>query len=278
MDDLRPIRALPLAGQTPGAIETVRPTFRWVDPGTLLVEQTYQRDLSDKSFRLIRRIVAGWDWKAMKPPICSVGPGGALVVIDGQHTAIAAATHPDIAEIPVMVVASASVAERAGSFVKHNADRIAMTGTQVHHAALAAGDEVAVAMDQACRAAGAQILRNPPGQGVYRIGDTLAVATIRSMTAPRGVAFTTRVLRVLVGAKRAPLFSAEIQAVAALLTEPEWKGVISEDDLALVVRSRSAPDWLAHAEVHVRKGLKMPIARALAIDWFKAAPKRRRAA
>lgn len=278
MDSLRPIASLPIPNITPNAVSTSHPEFKWVRPDALLVEEAYQRDLGDKSIRLIRKIVAGWDWTAMKPPICARRSDGALVVIDGQHTAIAAASHPGIDQIPVMIVAADTVADRATSFVKHNADRIAMTSTQVHFAALAAGDEVALAMRDACQRAGARLLRNPPSAGVFKVGDTMAVVGIRTLTERRGVAFMARVLGILVEAKRAPLASAEIWAVSSLLSEPEWRGTFDSDDLAVLIRTKSAKDWEAHAEVNVRKGLKMPMHKALAIDWFKSVPKRRRAA
>lgn len=274
----RPIVALPISSVVPNIVNEDRPAFRWVDPTTLLVEEAYQRDLGERSFKMIRKIVGGWDWKAMKPPICSVGPNGSLVVIDGQHTAIAAASHPNISEIPVMVVNAVEVADRASAFVKHNSERIAMTSMQVHHAALAANDEVAVAMGEACRKSGARILRNPPAQGAFKVGDTVAVATIHKITSQKGAHFMGRVLRILVQAMRAPVTTAEIHAISLLLSDPAWKGSILEEDLALLVRSRTAKDWIAHAEINVRKGMKMPMSRALAIDWFKIAPKRRRTA
>ncbi len=275
---LRPVAPVPALNVRPNELGGPPPEVRWVAPGSLLIEGSYQRDLSQKSMTLLRKIVGGWDWAAMKPPICAITDGGDLVVIDGQHTAIAAATHPAIGEIPILIVQATAVRDRAGAFVKHNADRIAMTSMQVHHAALAAGDEVAVAMAEAARRAGATILRNTPPQGLYAVGDTSAVATLRKMTNEKGLVFAARVLRILVGAMRAPLVTAEIKAVRALLSEPEWRGSIADEDLTLLIRSKSMSDWEAFAESRVRKGLKIPLARALAIAWFQNAPKRRRAA
>ncbi len=275
---LRPVAPVPALNVKPNELGGPPPEVRWVAPRSLLIEYSYQRDLSQKSMTLLRKIVGGWDWAAMKPPICAITDAGDLVVIDGQHTAIAAASHPAIREIPILIVQATAVRDRAGAFVKHNADRIAMTSMQVHHAALAAGDEVAVAMAEAARRAGATILRNTPAQGLYAVGDTAAVATIRKMTDEKGLVFAARVLRILVGAMRAPLVTAEIKAVHALLSEPEWRGSIADEDLTLLIRSKSMADWEAFAESRVRKGLKIPFARALAIAWFQNAPKRRRAA
>lgn len=63
------------------------PEHRLVVPSTLIVEVGYQRDLSGKSLKLIKNIVANWDWARFKPPVCAETPDG-LFVIDGQHTAI----------------------------------------------------------------------------------------------------------------------------------------------------------------------------------------------
>lgn len=273
----RPIKAIPIAGVEPNQIKAGRPEFRWVDPASLCVEERYQRDLADKSITLIRRIVGNWSWDSFKPPVCAEGDGGALMVIDGQHTAIAAASHPGIDTIPVMVVDAAELALRAMAFVRHNSDRVAMTSNQIYYAALAAGDEVAVAMNQACEKAGARILRSPPAQGVFKVGDTMAIAGLRSITERRGVNFTARMLKILIDAQRAPLAAAEIGAVTALLTEPEWKDSLDPADLTATIRSKSARAWLGHAESQVRKGMKMPMSRALAIAWYRVTPKQRQA-
>lgn len=278
MGKLRKIAAIPVPGVEPNEIDSQRPTFLWVDPRTLHVEESYQRDLAEKSINLIRRIVSGWDWKAMKPPVCARTADGSLMVIDGQHTAIAASTHPDINEIPVMIVSADTIADRARAFVRHNQDRIAMTATQIFYAALASGDDVAIAVQQACDLSGVKVLRNPPSGAIFKVGDTMGVVTLRSIVESRGVKFTARLLRILVDAKRAPVGSIEIAAVNLLLTEPEWKDEIDPDDLSVLIRTKSARDWVGHAEMNVRKGMKMPMYRALAIAWFKKVPKRRRAA
>ncbi len=67
-----------------------------VKPSTLLVDERYQRGLSERSIKLIRKIVSEWDWRAFKPPVV-VDVGAGLEVIDGQHTAIGAATHGGMA-------------------------------------------------------------------------------------------------------------------------------------------------------------------------------------
>src|SRR6185437_2462885 len=128
-ENIRPITALKIAGRREVPLSAA-PDARQVDPTTLRVEPKYQRDLSGKSMRLIRKIVTEWDWAKFKPPIVAESEDG-LFVIDGQHTAIAAASHPEIQTIPVMVVKAADLRRRAEAFVAHNRDRVAMTPAQV---------------------------------------------------------------------------------------------------------------------------------------------------
>lgn len=100
-EQLRHIAPIKLKAVTPGPIGKDIPKFEMVDPTSLLVEPSYQRDTSNSSLKLIGRMVANWDWARMKPPICAKNDKGQLVVMDGQHTAIAAASHPGIKQIPV---------------------------------------------------------------------------------------------------------------------------------------------------------------------------------
>ena len=227
---------------------------------------------------LIRRIVATWDWSRFKPPVCARSDDGSLYVIDGQHTATAAASHGGIPVIPVMVVSVDAVADRAKAFIGHNRDRLAITPMQMHYSALAAGDEVAVAIDEACQRSGARIRRAPPPNGVYEAGDILAVGAVGDVVKRKGKVGGARVLGLLMEAKRAPISANEIKAVAALLFDEEYRDAFDVEDLAALIRSKSVDAWAGHAEATVRKGLKMPLWRAVSIAWFKAVPKRRRSA
>ena len=61
-----------------------------------------------------------------------------LKVIDGQHTAIACASHPSIELIPVMIVEAADTAVQAAAFVGQNTERLGVTALQIHRAAVVA--------------------------------------------------------------------------------------------------------------------------------------------
>jgi hypothetical protein len=145
----RQIEPIALNGLEPGGTPRALPIFEWLDPGTLLIDDDYQRDSSERSLKLVRKIVNGWDWAKFKPPVGVMVEAG-IELIDGQHTAIGAATHPDIEKIPVMIVDVQEQAERASAFIGHNRDRVAVTASQLHIAAVAAGDPEAQAIVRVC--------------------------------------------------------------------------------------------------------------------------------
>ena len=115
------------------------PSVIWIAPEHLLIDDEYQRQIAVLGRRLIRRIVANWSWRKFKPPVVTLTDKG-YEVIDGQHTATAAASHPDIDTIPVMVVSTKDRADRADAFIAHNTDRVGVTSTQLHFSSVAAGD------------------------------------------------------------------------------------------------------------------------------------------
>lgn len=252
MTGLRSIRPLPAAsmrGVAPSADVGKAPKVEWVDPREIYVEDAYQRSMTgENSTTLVRRIVAKFNWSRFKPPICVRLPesGNVLVCIDGQHTATAAATHPDVPKIPVLVVTAASAALRAGSFVGHNRDRLALTQMAIYRAELAAGDEVALAVERACRAAGAEVL--PTSVDLRKKtapGKTIAVGALRQIARNDGEDFLARVLSVLVRAGRGPVKAGEVRAAASVLRAEPRRA--ADALLREVVASRSAEGWAAAA-------------------------------
>lgn len=194
------------------------PELRLVDPKSLLVETVYQRDLSPKSINLIRKIVASWDWAKFKPPICSEADGK-LVIVDGQHTAIAAASHPAIHQIPVMVMLAKLLERRAAAFVSHNRDRLVMTPAQIFYGDLAAGNKEARGTMECVVRAGASVPRLPVGPNDWKPGQISAVGEIRDSFRRNGAALLERMLRIAVASKVAPLSKTLLRALRLLLTD-----------------------------------------------------------
>jgi hypothetical protein len=269
----RPIKPLVLPDIVPGGETLGKPTFTSVDPNTLLVDESYQRNLSEKSVRLIRRIVAGWSWQAFKPPVVVEQPDG-LHVIDGQHTAIAAATHPGIVEIPVMLIRAESQQERAGAFVRHNRDRIAISQTQLHFALVAAGDENALTIQQVCERAGARVLKLPPNYGRFKVGDTMAIVALRSLVSRRNAKGAREVVQVCVDGMMAPVTANALKAVEMLLFDRDYAGQLDPRDLSTTIREMG-PDLEKKAGLFAAEH-DVPLWRALVVTLFKNTRKVRR--
>lgn len=232
----RKIAKMNMPDVTPGGADMAEPKFERAKPGDLMVDETYQRNLSERSVRLIRKIVANWDWRTFMPPVVVRAKDG-LHVIDGQHTAIAAATHPLINDIPVMVVKADAIADRAKTFLGRNRDRISVTTNQLHAAAVIAGDDTAVTIHQVCERAGVKILKQPPGAGSFKAGETMAVSTISSLVSRRGALKSRQILEVITAAKIAPVPAALIKAVEALMCDKDFTTQIDPGDLTTAIRS-----------------------------------------
>jgi hypothetical protein len=270
---LRPIAAMEIPGVEPAASEAFAPEFLWVAPETLFVDEDYQRNLSERSVTLIRRIVAQWSWLAFKPPIC-IRDGDALHVIDGQHTAIAAASHPAIKTIPIMLLPAVERESRALSFVRHNRDRIQVTPHQVHFALVAAGDPDALTLKQICDRARARVLKYPPSYGRYRPGDIMAIGALRTLLGRRYAAGARRVVQICAQAQLAPISRDALRAVEYILFDRDYAGSVEDADLTTAIRAgletaeREASRFAAEHD--------MPLWRALAIVWFRACKKKLR--
>ena len=266
----RPITALAVTDLAPATPPTPKPEITWIEPSELLVDDAYQRDLSEASRKLIRRIVEGWDWRRMKPPIAAWTDEG-LEVIDGQHTAIAAATHPGIDLIPVVVVDAVAQAERASAFLGHNRDRLGVTAAQMHAAAVTAGDPDAVAVDEVCRQADVTVLRLPPAGAKYKPRTTIAAAAVRAMVLAETESDAAWILRTLADGGLAPITAAQIRALQHLIGDEDFAEVDRETLARTVAATAIKPaeqEAREHAAVHC-----VPTWRGLAAVWFKAARK-----
>jgi hypothetical protein len=269
---LRPIKPIPLVGLELSEIASRPPRFEWADPQTLLVEDEYQRQLTKRGVTLIRRIAQNFNWFHIKPPICARRDDGALCVVDGQHSAIAAASR-GIAKIPVMIIDAAEVTDRAGAFVAHNTERLGITPLQLFAARVAAGNKSAKAAHRVSRAAGVEIVRVQPANGMWEVGQTMAAGSVERLVARFGEEKATRVLKTLVAAKRAPVMQHEIMAVEALqggkLIWPH-----SAADLVTVIRSKTANEWkrlIIGRASWTREAGHVPLWQMIAEGWIKEA-------
>ena len=237
---MRQIKPVTLEGLKPAKITTAMPVYKVLPLDVLRVDECYQRELNQKSLHLIKKIVNEWSWNAFKPLI--VARDGAFYdIIDGQHTAVAAATHGGIPALPAMVVEANTQIEQADSFARQNRDRIRVSPLQLHFADLAAGKDDALLVQEVCEAAGVVVLRYAPHASKgFEAGQTISVqaidALIKRITAREAI----RVLSVCARARCKPVSALYIRAVERLLFDPEYRGQFSEDKLVKILTNHGA--------------------------------------
>lgn len=271
---LRRIEPIEIADLDIGEPEHEQPICELVDPRDIYVDPAYQRDISDRGRKLIQRIIEGWDWNKFQPPGCTYAEHEGKTVLkcfDGQHTSIAAASHPKIDRIPVMIHIAPDTADQASAFVGQNSGRLAVSALQMHAAALIAGDPDAVTIDQVCRRAGVRVLRFSVAK--FEPGDTVAISAIASIVDKRGAMKARIILEVLAKAGFTPIVAAQIRAVELLLTDAEYRDAITPEDLTEAIKL----GWLVdHDEAkQLTVAHRWPFWRALAIVWFRRTKKRR---
>lgn len=276
MTILRPIKPLEFDDLTPNEPVTALPRFEFVDPLILFVDETYQRSISERGRRQIRKIVQEFCWTRFKPPICchsEIDNKTVLLVIDGQHTAIAAASDPNLQSIPVMIVEAPETAAQAAAFVGQNTDRTAVTPLHIFQAALIAGDEDALTAKQVCERAGVKILKLPAGTSRYGACETIAVTTIQSLVRRHTAMGARRILEVIANAQLAPITSHHIRAAEYLMVDKDHRRRFEPADLStaigeLFLLAEDEAKILSHAH-------RMPFWKALAAIWFRKTKKKR---
>ena len=212
----RPIVPLDIEGMTLSNPVTLPPTLEWIDPTKLLVDDTYQRSISVKGQKLIRKILADFDWRKFKPPTIVQTEDG-YEVLDGQHSAIAAASHPAIDKIPVLIVDAAARPDRASTFIGINRDRLAVNPMQLHSASVVSGHPIAMEIEAICREANINILRSARQPKDYKPGDTIAVRAIEALIKRQGRENAASLLGTLSAAGLAPISAAAIKASEFLI-------------------------------------------------------------
>lgn len=260
---LRRIHALDLPDVVrPDLGET--PELIWVEPTSLWVDPTYQRDLSNNSRKLLKKIVKEFSWNRMKPPVATRAESGEIHLIDGQHTAIAAATLK-LPKIPVFLVAAGALHERARSFVAHNTDRTTVSPLAVYRALLAAKDPEAMTCEAVLQKAGVtfRILNQVVET---RIGDTGAVGAVQALVKDQGPMRARIVLETLVKGECVPISTAHIKAANHMLwledpritADTLWPAILAEGEEALrraqiTARHRKTQTWRMLAELWTRR-------------------------
>lgn len=221
------------------------PKVAWLNIDQLVIDETYQRALSSNGLRLIRRLVETWDWNCFKP--LSVAPldDGRYEVIDGQHTAMAAATHGSIEMLPCLVLSAETRAARSAAFVGINRDRITLTPYALYRAKLAAEDPEAVAVDEALALSGGTLLEVVPYETEVPVGAVACIATLIQIVRRGGKNRLARLMKMSIAAGIGPVPAGLLKGLndivsvsPPLATDAELTAVLSDlggdtiDDLA----------------------------------------------
>ena len=197
------------------------PKIAWLSLDQLVVDEEYQRALSRRGEAMIRRLVENWDWNCFKPLSVAPASDGLYEVVDGQHTALAAATHGSVDMLPCLVLTAATQADRARAFVGINRDRISLTPYALYCAKLAAGDEEAEAVDAALCSSGATLHETFRSDIEYGPGAVTCLRTLLLIVRHGGKARLTRLLRMCIAAGIGPVPSSLLKGLADMITMPE---------------------------------------------------------
>lgn len=272
---IRQVDPINITGLDIASPENGEPICERVRPADLYVDPAYQRNIGARGLRQIKKIVEAFDWNRFKPPICAYAEAEGrtvLKVLDGQHTAIACASHPEIHFIPVMIVEASHTFEQASAFVGQNTERLQVTPLQLHQSALVARDIDALTVDLVCKQAGVTILRTSTSDR-YKPGETISINSIQSLINKHGNEVAREILTVLARAEFAPILKPQINAVELLMTNSEYCHEFRPEDLSASLRGSWAADNDAAKQLSLTH--KWTVWKALAIVWFRKVKKTR---
>jgi hypothetical protein len=250
LDTIRPLR---MPDVTPAAMAGENAHLRWIPVSDLRINRAYQRDLTRKSVTLIRQMVATFDWARLKAlSVLELGDG-TYEVLDGQHTAIAAASHGGIPRLPCLVCAQRTVDAAAAAFVDLNTQRVNLSPMQIFFAQVAAGDELATDVSRGVRLGGGKIVPFQAVPGTWNEGDTMAIAAFRKLAKEGGVAYVRRVTAVGVKARLAPITRDFIVACRSIMWG-QHAGTLSDERIVDLVRIHGMLKLTNKARVEMAKG------------------------
>jgi len=197
------------------------PSIEMRHPNELQIDDSYQRPIdTPASQTLIKRIARGWDWRKCQPLVVSRRDAG-LFVIDGQHRLEAALMRnahfdrDDIRFIPCCISTYASVAEEAAMFVEMNRVRKKISLLDDHHAAVAAGDEDAIAINRIVTGAGLKVSRRTGSQS-WVPGEVAFTASIGKIARKHGEKVCADAMRLIAEAFPGEVLNAGASVFRAL--------------------------------------------------------------
>lgn len=162
--------------------------LQWVETQKLHVDDRYQRLVSDRGRRLIRRLINDFDFSKFGAIVVGRSEDGKLSILDGQHRALAALVL-NIGWIPATIT-KAELQDQASSFVAINADRTGVVAIDKFRARVTAGENTAVELSNILTEL--EISTDVPAGGALRPRQTRAVNCLEKLvkTFGKGTVFT----------------------------------------------------------------------------------------
>jgi hypothetical protein len=248
MDGLVPIEGLTGLDIVPNRINSAPPNPISVRPEECWVDHKYQRNISRRSMKLIHDIVTNWDWAKFKPPVLTRDLSNRYVVIDGQHTLIAAATHPDIKAVPAMFVPLSQVQEQAQSFIGHNTARIPVAPLDLFHARITANEDVAVTADKVLREYGITVVRSVQGSGhIWKTNQTVATGIILRILNKYGLPKFVSIVEFVSKCGFAPVRADHWRFAEHLLIGPDRQNQYTPELMIEIIKAANDQDALTEA-------------------------------
>lgn len=157
------------------------PMLQWLDIDSLVVDDSYQRELKAGNWKAIYRIATGFRWSRFSPVFVAPVEGGLYAIIDGQHR-VHGARMAGIESVPCQVV-HMTREEQAAAFAAVNGDVTKVTTWQVFKAALTAGEGWAVEAASAAEAAGCRLMTSNASSWTKQPKQIYAVTGFRKVLA-----------------------------------------------------------------------------------------------
>jgi hypothetical protein len=220
-----------------------RPSLEWVRLDLIDVDRNYQRELRPS---LVEKILGKFSWRKFGAIVLTRKPEGRFSVVEGQHRWKAACLHPDVEEVPSVIVSHDDTAGEAESFLAINRDRMAVTSVEQYWAGLTAGDDTAVRISKVLLSAGCDVV---PEQGHYRPNLTNSINALERCINRYGDGPTRRALLIIRAAwpdDAKALRGTLITALARIIKTNEK--TVNDAELSGVIRRESFAKLTAHAE------------------------------
>lgn len=239
--DLRKVKPIDdLMGIEPNKVSSKEPEFIHVDPKEVYIDGTYQRDVTRQGMKLILNIIENFSWSKFKPPVLTRDNKGRLIAIDGQHTLIGAASHPEIKRIPAIFIPLGTVEDQASSFVSHNTAKVNVPVMDLFFAQLAQKDPTTMDIYNILVKNGIELLRFMAGatSGSYEPNTTMAIGSLRQIYKKHGKAKLDNILSICSECSFTPIRAMHLVALAELLYgRKEERGEINQDLLIDTIKS-----------------------------------------